>query len=336
MNSWQYWVFENGKFKLAEMQESRGWKRGWDYVVYIDKFENFIFYKNGVANKVQKFPPQSYHTTDQLLLWTNAGDIVYVFSDGETKQLGKWAGALAWGDSIVAFTDNFGYFQVFYKGQIYPIRNIVIQDIKASDNLLAYFTGNQLFNVFYRGENLTLEDGNPPISFEVNRNIVAYVDFLGVFKVFWNGNIYDVASFQPQRYIAGEDFVVFISPLNEFKVFYKGEVRELLPYVPPHYQVIENILVYTDRAKFFNVFYKGKTETLEYFIPKSYKADNDMLVWPDLDGYLNAYDKGVKTRIGNRVAKYYDVHNRAVFYWQNPSEVHVYCDGKNYSYQLGY
>jgi len=336
MNSWQYWIFEKGEFILAEQQESRGWKMGWDNAVYIDKFENFNFFRAGVKTKIQPFPPHTYFNTDNLLLWTNNGDIVNVFANGKNRQLGKWSKAFAWGDSIVAFVDNFGYFQIFYNDSIYSISNYSIEQIKASDNILAYFTGNQLFSAFYRGETYVIEDGYPPASFEVNRNIVAYVDYLGVFKVFWKGNIYELASFEPKRYITGEDFVVFTGNNNEFKIFYNGEVTELLSYTPPRYEVIENLLVYTDRGSFFNVFYKGKHETLEFFNPKSYKADNNMLVWPDLDGYLNAYENGVKKRIGTRIAKFYDVHNNTVFYWQNTSEVNIYCDGKNYSHQLGY
>jgi hypothetical protein len=94
--------------------------------------------------------------------------------------------------------------------------------------------------------------------------------------------------------------------------------------------------VFTDRGNFFHAFYKGKEQVLEYFIPPSYKGDNNMLVYPHLDGYLYAFENGEKKRIGERVAKYYEVHNNTVFYWQNPSEVHIYCDGKNYSKQLGY
>lgn len=342
MNAWQYWAFENGEFKIAEKLEITNPKLGWDYTLYVDKFQNFKYYKNGVASKIQDFPPYRYFATDHLLLWENLGGLLYVFKEGKTQQLGKWINTVntterqsfVFGDSVVAFTDNFGYFQIFYKGEITQIGNFAIEQLKASDNIVAYYTGNQLFNVFWHGETYTLEDGNPPLSFQVNRDIVAYVDYLGVFKVFWKGNTYDVASFQPSNYITGENFVVFISPLNEFKVFYEGESKELLSYIPPKYEVIENILVYTDRAKFFNVFYKGKQEVLEYFIPKSYKADNNMLAWPNLDGYLYAYDNGVKKKIGTRVAKFYDVHNRTVFYWQNPSEVNVYCEGKSYNYQL--
>jgi hypothetical protein len=336
MNSWQSWIFEKGEFIIAETQESSGWKMGWDYAVYIDKFENFNFFRNGVKSKIQPFRPQTYYATDHLLLWTNNGGIVNVFGNGKNKQLGRWAGAFAWGDSVVAFTDNFNYFQVYYNDTVVPIGNYTIEQVKASDNIVAYFTGNQLFNAFYRGEIYNLDDGFPPASFEVNRNIVAFVDYLGIFKVFWNGNIYDVASFQPSQYITGENFVVFISPLNEFKVFYQGEVIELLPYKPAHFEVIENILIYSDRGNFFHAFYKGKDEILEYFIPTSYKADNNMLVYPHFDGYLYAFENGVKKRIGERVAKYFEVHNNTVFYWQNPSEIFIYCNGKNYSKQLGY
>jgi hypothetical protein len=338
MNSWQYWAFEDGEYHLAEKLETSRQQLGWDYSVYIDKFQNFRYFKFGTNNRIQEFPPSFFQATDHLLIWENAGGLLYAFSDGQTHQLGKWVGRnnYVFGDSIVAFTDNFGYLQIFYKNKLHQIENYTIESLKAADNLVAYVTANQLFEVFHQGETFTLEDGNPPTSFQVNRNIVAYVDYMGVFKVYWNGEVFDLMSFQPKKYITGEDFVVFISPLNEFKVFYNGEVKELLSYIPSHYEVIENILVYYDRANFFNVFYKGKQQTLEYFIPKSYKADNNMLAYPDLDGYLNAYDHGEKKRIGNVIARQYDVHNGTVFYWQNPSQVNCFCKGKNYPFQLGY
>ena len=64
----------------------------------------------------------------------------------------------------MAFSDNFGYFQVYYNDTVVPIGNYSIDKVKASDNIVAYYTGNQLFNAFYRGETYTLDNGFPPSS----------------------------------------------------------------------------------------------------------------------------------------------------------------------------
>src|SRR5690606_21659520 len=181
MNTWQYWAFENGEFQLIETQEIRGEMRSWDYMVYIDKFENFKVFKDGKSHIIQKFPPERYHTTDQLMVWLNRGGFLNVFSEGENHDLGTWVERFWYGDSVVAYIDNFGFFRIFYNGESRQIETLMPTDVKVSDNIVSWFTPNGLFNIFHRGEIFTLEEGNRPISYKVDRDIVAFVDYMGVF-----------------------------------------------------------------------------------------------------------------------------------------------------------
>lgn len=322
------YVYDRGYTEQIEFNPVVDYKIGKKYVGYLDNSANFNIYFNGEVQQLQNIAPEEYYVTDDLMLWRNTGNNLYVIYGNKGIDLAVNADSLlGYGDSVVAFLDRFGVFQLFYKGITREVDLRLPLLVRAKDNMVAYFDRNSEFRVIQYGEMNTLEYGYQPISFSVNKNIVAYVDFYGTFKVYYDGEVHTLENFQPQKYMTGEDMVAYINQDREFIVFYKGEEYKLMDLEPRFFDIQENILVYGDRNNFFNVFYNGESKLLERFIPETYKIDNDILVYPDLDNYLFGYIHGQQVPVSKEVVTEYRVDNHTVTFSKVANLVKIYCDG---------
>src|ERR1700761_6741900 len=77
-----------------------------------------------------------------------------------------------------------------------------------------------------------------------SQNIIAYNDNRGYFNIFDNG-VTTIAGYQPpQSFQIGGNCVAFLDFNNNFKVYYNGEIITLYEGIPNKYQVTHNFVVY--------------------------------------------------------------------------------------------
>ncbi len=331
---WDYFfIYDDGNIIKQEHQKIESFKVGGNYVAYVDYQSSFKIYIDGSTYKLQEFAPESYYATDQILVFINTGEHVYVFDGRKVHYLGRIStdeglNRLAFGDNVVAFNDYLNSFILFNDGFVTTFDNRSIYEFGANENIVTYVDPDYELKMFYNGESRVLEQGTSTQSFKVHRNIVAYVDFVGDFKIFINGATQTLENIAPLSYEAGENMVAYISDSDRrFKVFSENKLYELLEIPPTFYKVQDNMLVYTDNFNHFYVFSKGKTEKLASYTPESFQIDRDIVVFPDLDNKLMGYIDGRFQQVSQGIMSHYELNNKAVFYYSVPSSPKVFCNG---------
>lgn len=324
-----FFIVDDGNIIQQEHNLIYHYKVGRNYVAYLSFNNDFKVYHNGLTQTLQAFPPEKYTVTDYLMLIENPGSQFYVLYGDKMDLLNKVSGQVyGVGDSVVAFQDYLGIFQLFKNGKVYEIDQREPNMVMVEDNMMVYLDRNNELRAFWDGELATLDYGNPPISVKVERNTVAFIDYVGNFKVFWAGDLYNILNFQPSSYKVGQNLAAYIDNRQEFKIFHKGETYDIMTIPPKWYDVQENFVIWADNNNYFNVFYEGKQQRLEGFLPAEYQVSNNILVYPNLDYYLFGFINGEKVKVSEEVVTFFEIQNDAVNHYKINNFFRVYCDGK--------
>ena len=180
----------------------------------------------------------------------------------------------------------------------------------------------------------------------LGQNITAYSDYRDYFYIFDNG-VAIQQEYQPiQSHKAGFKCLAYVDNLGKFKVYYDGEIRELERYNIGPYFATNNLLIYKVSQELM-VFDNGKVISLAYY-PAFYGVGDSVVAYLDRSSqYLTVYYKGRKTPIadgllnaaatsllvGDNTVAFVDSHNRLFLFWRGRMREITY-DPLNYKTSL--
>jgi hypothetical protein len=148
---------------------------------------------------------------------------------------------------------------------------------RAGKDIVAYKNSiNNTFNVYYKGENFQLEDF-PPKSYKVGDEFVAYINDMDIFKVFYKGKVIVVSESAPEAYIAEDKLLVFTEH-GYFKVFADGEIYEVEAYIPKNFKLDWNTVAYLDNSNRIWLFIHGEKKFLTNDLINSFEIYRDLIV----------------------------------------------------------
>jgi hypothetical protein len=213
--------------------------------------------------------------------------------------------------------------------------------------------------VFTENQFIELER-QPVLKAVAGDNILAYVNHIGQFRVYYHGNQIDIDSYAPISAQAGANTVAFIDNYNFLKVFWKDEIYELvnLPVINclsantnnnalisswcngpvvtdvqtemPVFRTGDDIVAYIDDVDDFYVFSKGVIVALEDQAPQQYQVVDNLLWYIDANGFLKVFCNGELTLVetyapqrikaDNNVIAYTDLDNRLKVFYNNTTQ----------------
>lgn len=197
----------------------------------------------------------------------------------ESGLIGRPVRRLTSGDNIVAYISNRTRdFKVWYNGANHIIIDYVDGiTFKAGRDIVAYTkTIDNTFHAFYKGADIQLEEFLPK-SFLTGDGFVAYVDNIGAFKIFYDGQTTVLSDYSPDSYFADDNLLVF-SEYNTLKLFNKGEIHELEGYIPKNYRFDWNTLAYLDNTNRIWVFSDGEKKYLTNDLIESFEVYRDLII----------------------------------------------------------
>jgi len=329
----RFYVFDEGNIRQLEFQPVKAFDVGDKCMGYITNAEHFKVYYNHLTFDVSPFV-NSYKVTDNLITY-QVGTQLYVFEDGKKHLLSKFVGNYLAGDSLVVFfdTENY-YFQAYYNGKmIYLEDGLLFANtafFKVGSNILGYIDAYQNFKVFYQGETYELEQ-TPHIIGKVGRNIMAYIDPITEFlKVFYKGEVSELETFKPKSFQVGYEKVAYVTDMDDFKLFDDGEIYDIASYKPDFYELKDEMLVYHQQNQLY-AFYKGEQYLIENFIPVSYEINDNAIAYLDQNGYLKLFMNGEIITLSYEKINEYKVHRNVVIYNEGMNTTKVYYKGKTFS-----
>jgi hypothetical protein len=204
--------------------------------------------------------------------------------------------------------------------------------LKSGDNIVAYISSRTNdFKIWYGGESHTVLNNADRVNFRAGKDIVAYTNNLdNSFHAFYKGNDYVLDEFMPKSFRVGDGFVAYIDYTGEFKVFYNGEAITLSNYGPEEYFAEDNLLVYSEN-NYFKVFCNGKGYELEGYIPTSFKYDQSTLIYPDNSNRLWIFDGTEKKYLTNDLIESFNVYRNLIILQAKVDRNIIYYNDKFYN-----
>lgn len=204
-----------------------------------------------------------------------------------------------------------------------------VREYRTGDNLFAYFNDNTNYlKVFYQGKIRNILQSASNVEYQPGRNILAYIDKgRNSFHLFYCGQIFDLEDYYPKSFKVGDDMLAYIDNLGTFKVFYNGETQIVSNFEPDFYELTDSLLVYSEQG-YLNVFYKGEIHELGNFIPEEYQMQESTLAYIGPNGWLLAFTNGRLNRVTSDLINSFTLSYNLICINTTIDKVKIFYKGK--------
>jgi hypothetical protein len=332
-------IYDNGQLKSLEILQPKSYKYGYGMCAYITDILDFKIYSNGKSMLASKFAPKFYECSDVMVVW-NTGINTNVFYDGKTRKLADASVSFTLNDSIVTYTDRFGYFMAYYDHRSTPLEVMPQREYSSGinytvgRNLVAFEDRSQQLKVFYHDTLVTLEYFSDSLMYKCGLNTVAFLDRTRRLRVFYDKQVYTLDKLRPRDFKVGDDMVAWIDQNNNFKVFHKGNIFLLEDYIPSSFEVVEGILYYKSNKNELKIFENGKGKIIESYYPSQLAARRNTLGYLDFRKRLKVYDGGQIFAASDDIVNSFTVLPGLIVYFSNAKSMTFWYKEEKIEVQL--
>jgi hypothetical protein len=243
--------------------------------------------------------------------------------------------------SITAWTDQRGYFNVFDNGNTSTIEYQLPQSFQIGGAVIAYLDFNSNFKVYYKGEVQTLY-GGPVNKYVVTHNLLFYI-IAGQLRV-WDRGKEKVLSVNPGDYAVGDSLVGFYdNTYQAFYVYYDHDKFTLEGNIINNplisFQASNNTLAFVNNQREFKVFWNGSAEKVFQLSPGmdlNYQTGSNIVGFlASPANSLGVYYKGKTYNVSSQPVKTYKVADDMVAY-EDQNGLHAFYAGRNYDLLSAY
>ncbi len=326
-------IYDNGQLKNIEVAAPQSFKSGSNICAYVTDVLDFKIYSGGKSVLVSKFLPKHYLCSDALVAW-NSGMASYVFYDGRVKKIGDEVLGFSVNDSMVAFTDRFGYFNIFYD---HKIRNL---DISASlnytlgRNLIAYVDRHNQLKVWSKDTTVSLEYFSDTLKFSCALNTVGFIDNANRLRVFYKNQLFTLDKLRPKNFVVGDNMVAWVDQNSNLKLFHKGNIFLLEDYDPGSFNIMDEVMYYKSMQNELKIFENGKGKVIENYFPTQFSGRNNTFVYMDFRNRLKAYQEGVVYSVSEDIVNSFTVYPNLIVYYSNAKSLSFWSRGERIEVQL--
>jgi hypothetical protein len=315
-------IYDNGQLKTLEIFQPKSYKYGANICAYVTDIWDFKIYCNGKSMLASKFVPKSYECSDAMVVW-NTGINTNIYYDGTTKKLADASVNFFLNDSIVTYTDRYGYFMVYFDHKSRPLEVMADTEYNGGKkftvgrNLVAFEDRSQQLKVFFRDTMVTLEYFSDSLLYQCGLNTVGFLDRERKLRVFYNSQVFTLDKLRPRDFKVGDDMVAWVDQNGNFKVFHKGNIFFLEDYIPSSFEVQDGVLFYKTNKNELKVFENGKGRIIENYYPTQLAARNNTLAYLDFRKRLKVYDQGQVFAASDDIVNSFKVLPGLIIYFSN-------------------
>ncbi len=299
---------------------------------------------------VLQFVPMN---AQNVAAWHDRQDRLQYFDDGDFIQLdhNKAAFFKVGGDFIIYHNsqDEVVYYRKGLK-EILHMRD-VLEDYTITDHLVLLEVGD-VFTVIDHKKNHSLSLQENPV-FVYGDSIVAFVDYYGGLKVFYNGEKFNVDPVTPDSFIASDNSCAYIQNNTILKFHQNGETWEITDEVrenynstnvafytshkpgvtttpPPIYVPGSDFVLFLDGYEEFKMWRNDEVHELSEYPPQSYIVGDDIAAYiDDQDAfYLIESGKTEAVEILPSAPEFYGIIDNTLILIDDQSYLSVYWNGK--------
>ncbi len=328
-----FWVFDEGKFRQLEFQPVLDFQVGDQCVGYVTNANHFKVYYQHIPHHLTNMV-SDYQVTDNLVAYTVGTQLYVFEGGNKyllSKFVGHYAAS---DSMVAYFDTEKYFFRVYYKGKIRTLEDgLLFSDVnsfRVGNNMMAYIDAFQNFKAYYQGETYELLNTDQVVDVQIGRNILAFVEpVAGTLHAFYEGEDIELESFKPKSFSAGYEKIAYVDNMGNFKLFDDGELYMVSDFEPDEYTLKDDILVYHLNG-FLYAFSGGENYLIENYIPDSYQINDNAIAYIDQDNNLQLVTKGQLETLSYEKVNSYAVYRNLVIYHQGVNTVKVFYEGEVY------
>lgn len=307
-------AFQDESFRVIELQRIQGYKAGDDFTAYIDNRGNLRVYDGEKISDVTNLNV-NYQVSDFLMAW-NVGPTVNLWDHGFQKTLTFNGRNYSVKDSIVVFEDlRYNSINVYEKGKIktlYTVVDELYMPVFIGENIVAFKDNGDFYKVYWNGQIYDLGVWNGDITFQGGTDILTFNDpTTRTFAVFDKGEFLDVESFYMKKFKAGRGFIVY-EDLNGNLFHYQNGVKtQLSNFTSELWDVKDDIVIWSENSYIYSFSNKVKVNVCNY-MPEDYLLKNNVFAFRNIMGGVSAFVDGKVIDISNQKDASYEIYGNSV------------------------
>lgn len=325
--------FQNGFFRQLEFRPIKSYVYGDNIVAYVDTRSNLRVFEGDSPVDVSNVDAE-YKVSDDLMTW-RIGQTLNLWDKGDKRTLTYWAGYYEVKDSMVVYEDTrFNSLNVYLKGEIYTLATAVatlnLPDF-VGENIVAFRDAGNVYKVFWNGQIYEIGAWHSAIEFEGGTDMLAFNDPIhGTFTMFEKGEFVDVQSFYADEYKVGNDVLLFTDLNGNLKYYAQGNLMTLSHFRPSFWDVKDEVVLWGENNVFYTVENQEKKE-LGRYIPSEYKIKNKVIAFKDIAGGVSVYADGKIKQLTQQQDAEFTIHGNSVLVYLFNKQFKLYHQGKIYN-----
>jgi len=313
-NNW-FRTVTDGQLAYIELQQIKSYKAGDNLVAYIDIKGNLRLFDG--ENRVDISNMNlNFEISDNLLAW-NIGTTLSMWDAGKTRVLNYFGGDYIVKDDIVLYKDTrYNSISVYWKGHIYPVQNAtgelnLVNSSAIGENIFAFADNGDLFKIFYQGNTYEIGVWNGKIDFQSGTDIVAFNDpTTRTFAAFENGTFVDIEMQWVKKYRAGRGFIVYEDINNNLMLYKNGQKKQLSSF-PGSWEVKDDVVLFQNNG-FSYVYYNGEIIEAANYVIEEFALKNGTVVFKNMQGGITAVSEGKVYELTNLQNAEYEIYGNSV------------------------
>jgi hypothetical protein len=325
--------FQDNNFRQIEFQEILEYKAGDDIVAYLDTRGNLRVF-DGV-NRMDVSPMKvNYQVSDYLMAY-NIGPTLNMWDQGNLRTLTYFARNFVVKDSLIVYEDTrFNSVNVYWNKQTYPLYQVtgdLYMPEAIGENVVVFRDNGNVYKVFWNGQIYEIDGWNGAMHFSVGTDVACFNDpNTRTFAVFDKGNFVDVEQQFLTKYKAGRDFIVFEDPNTNLHMYRNGTTVQLSNFSATFWDVVDDVVVWGENSFVF-AYQNGEKVQVTNFTPKDYKLKNNVFAFRNIMGGVSALMDGKVWEISNQPDADYEIFGNVVLVKLFNRSFVVFKEGHKYA-----
>jgi len=307
-------TFYKGNVRMLEMQRITSFDAGDNIVPYIDNRGNFKIYNGQNVDQIS-IQEVNYKHSDCLVAW-KIGSGIFSYDNGVKKLLTLFGGDFIVKDSLIVFQDTrFKTVNVLCKGEIIQLMQQT-GDMSMpeciGENIVAFKDNGQIYRVFWNGKLFEVGGTELGITFQAGTDILCFNDAINkTFAVFDKGTFLDIEGMYVKNYKAGRGFIVYEDLTGNLWKYQNGQKTTITNFNSGIWEVKDDVILWNENNLFFTYFNHEKIGVCNYK-PDDYKLKNNVIAFRNAQGGVSVNINGKNTILTNQKDALYTIYNSNV------------------------
>jgi hypothetical protein len=299
---------------MLEMQRITSFDAGDNIVPYIDNRGNFKIY-NGETVQQISIQEVDYKHSDFLVAW-KIGSGIFSYDNGVKKMLTLFGGDFIVKDSLIVFQDTrFKTLNVLYRGEITQLMQQT-GDMSMpeciGENIIGYKDNGDVYRVFWNGKLFEVGGTQLEITFQAGTDILCFNDAINkTFAVFEKGNFMDIEGMYVKNYKAGRGFIVYEDQTGNLWKYQNGQKTNITDFNSGIWDVKDDVLLWNENNLFFTYYY-GEKKIVCNYKPDDYVLKNNVIAFRNAQGGVSVNINGKNSVLTNQKDALYSIYNSNV------------------------